>query len=153
AIVSQVRGGVSGAGTVMIVNSTEDLANSTNYGNHTCGYTSGAIDCPAGDGKCTLRRAISEAGRRPGGDRPISIQFNIPTSDPNYNASLQVWEVQIDESYEWELDRRFITDDGGQVTVDGNTQPGGRSDGPKIMVNTNRDNLATFGRSLEVRTS
>jgi hypothetical protein len=153
AIVSQVRADVSGAGTVIIVNSTEDLANSTNYDNHTCGYTSGAIYFPAGDGKCTLRRAILEAGVRPDGDRPISIQFNIPTSDPNYNASLQVWEVQIDESYEWELDRRFITDDGGQVTVDGNTQPGGRSDGPKIMVNTNRDNLATFGRSLEVRTS
>ena len=149
----QVRADVSGGGTVIIVNSTEDLANSTNYDNHTCGYTSGAIFFPAGDGKCTLRRAILEAGVRPDGDRPISVQFNIPTSDPNYNASLQVWEVQIDESYEWELDRRFITDDGGQVTVDGSTQPGGRSDGPKIMINTNRDNLATFGRSLEVRTS
>ena len=63
-----------------------------------------------------------------------------------------VWEVQIDRSHEWELDRRFIVDDGGQVTIDGNTQPGGRSDGPKIMVNTNRDN-SIFGRSLEVRTS
>src|SRR5690606_29908297 len=92
AIVSQVRADVSGAGTVIIVNSTEDLANSTNYDNHTCGYTSGAIYFPAGDGKCTLRRAILEAGVRPDGDRPISIQFNIPTSDPNYNASLQVWE-------------------------------------------------------------
>jgi hypothetical protein len=153
AIVSQVRADVSGTGTVIIVNSTEDLANSTNYDNHTCGYTSGAIYFPAGDGKCTLRRAILEAGVRPDGDRPISIQFNIPTSDLNYDAGLLVWEVQIDESYEWELDRRFITDDGGQVTVDGNTQPGGRSDGPKIMINTNRDNLATFGRSLEVRTS
>lgn len=141
------------AGTVITVDTTEDLANSTNYDNHTCSYTSGAIYFPASDGKCTLRRAILEAGVRPDVDRPITIQFNIPTSDPNYDAGLQVWEVQIDESYIWELDRRFITDDGGQVTIDGSTQPGGRTDGPKIMVNTNRDNLATFGRSLEVRTS
>ncbi|MCA9919116.1 MAG: hypothetical protein KC445_14240 [Anaerolineales bacterium] len=147
-----VQADVTG-GIVITVNTTADLADSTYYDNHTCGYTSGAIYFPAGDGQCTLRRAILEAGVRPDVDRPISIQFNIPTSDPNYNASLQVWEVQIDESYIWELNRRFITDDGGQVTIDGNTQPNGRTTGPKIMVNTNRDNLATFGRSLEVRTS
>ncbi|MCA9901037.1 MAG: hypothetical protein KC433_22770 [Anaerolineales bacterium] len=149
---SPVRAEVVG-GIVITVNTTADLADSTNFDNHTCGYTSGAIYFPAGDGQCTLRRAILEAGVRPDTDRPISIQFNIPTSDPNYNASLQVWEVQIDESYVWELDRRFITDDGGQVTIDGSTQPNGRTTGPKIMVNTNRDNLETFGRSLEVRTS
>ncbi|MCB8926437.1 MAG: PKD domain-containing protein [Ardenticatenaceae bacterium] len=147
-----VRAEVSG-GVVITVNTTADLANSTNYDNHTCSYTSGAIYFPAGDGQCTLRRAILEAGVRPDSDRPISIQFNIPTSDSNYNASLQIWEVQIDESYIWELDRRFITDDGGQVTIDGNTQPNGRTDGPKIMVNTNRDNSELFGSSLEVRTS
>lgn len=147
-----VQAEVSG-GIVITINTTADLADSSNFDNHTCGYTSGAIFFPAGDGQCTLRRAILEAGVRPDGDRPISIQFNIPTSDPNYNASLQVWEVQIDESHIWELDRRFITDDGGQVTIDGNTQPGGRATGPKIMVNTNRDNLETGGRSLEVRTS
>ncbi len=112
--------------TVITVTTTEDLADSTNYDNHTCGYTSGAIYSPAPDGKCTLRRAILEAGVRPDGDRPISIQFNIPTSDSNYDVGLQTWEVQIDESHEWELDRRSITDDGGQVTIDGDTQPKGR---------------------------
>lgn len=140
-------------GTTIVVNTTEDLADSTNYDNHTCGFTSGAIFFPAGDEKCTLRRAIVEAGARPDADRPITIQFNIPTSDSNYDSTLQVWEVQIDESYTWELKRRFITDDGGQVTIDGNSQPGGRTDGPKIMVNTNRDNSPIFGVSLEVRTS
>ena len=140
-------------GTIITINTTADLADSTNYDNHTCNFTSGAIFFPAGDGKCTLRRAIVEAGARPDADRPITIQFNIPLTDTNYNNTLQVWEVQIDESYAWELDRRFITDDGGQVTIDGNTQPGGRSGGPKIMVNTNRDNLAIFGQSLEIRTS
>ena len=141
------------AATVITVDTSEDLADSTNYDNHTCGYTSGAIYFPAVDNKCTLRRAILEAGVRPDSDRPISIEFNIPEGDPNYNASLKVWEVQIDESYVWELKRNSITEDGGQVTIDGDTQPNGRNDGPKIMVNTNRDNLATFGRSLEVRTS
>ena len=141
------------AGTIITVNTTADLADSVNFDNHTCGYTSGAIFFPAGDGQCTLRRAVLEAGVRPDADRPIVIKFDIPTSDPNYDATLQVWEVQIDESHAWELDRRFITDDGGQVTIDGDTQPGGRSDGPKIMVNTNRDNSGIFGRSLEVGTS
>ncbi|MCA9929766.1 MAG: hypothetical protein KC419_14870, partial [Anaerolineales bacterium] len=141
------------AGTIITVDTTEDLADSSNFDNHTCNYTSGAIFFPAPDGKCTLRRAILEAGVRPDADRPIAIKFDIPTGDPNYDAGLQIWEVQIDESYVWELDRRFITDDGGQVTIDGDTQPGGRANGPKIMINTNRDNLATFGRSLEVRTS
>ncbi|HFQ94533.1 MAG TPA: hypothetical protein ENK32_11020, partial [Anaerolineae bacterium] len=126
-------------GTTIVVDTTEDLADSANYDNHTCTYTSGAIYFPAPDGKCTLRRAILEAGVRPDADRPISVEFNIPTSDPNYDNTLQIWEVQIDESYVWELDRRFITDDGGQVTIDGATQPGGRANGPKIMVNTNRD--------------
>ncbi|WP_419630064.1 hypothetical protein, partial [Thiolapillus sp.] len=80
-------------------------------------------------------------------------EFNLPLNDPNYDAALQYWKVQIDESYEWELKRRYITDVSGQVTIDGNTQPGGRANAPKIMVNTNRDNLPTFGVSLEVRTS
>ncbi len=141
------------AHTIIVVDSTEDLSNSVNYDNQTCGFTSGAIYIAAPDGKCTLRRAILEAGVRPDGDRPITIEFNIPINDPNYDATLQIWEVQIDESYEWELDRRFISDDGGQVTIDGDTQPGGRNNGPKIMVNTNRDNLEIFGRALEVRTS
>ena len=140
-------------GTTIVVDTTEDLADSSNYSKHTCNYTSGAFFYPAADGKCTLRRAIVEAGARPDADRPITIQFNIPLTDTNYNSTLKVWEVQIDESYAWELDRRYITDDGGHVTIDGDTQPGGRIYGPKIMVNTNRDNSPTFGRSFEVRTS
>src|SRR5690606_18165112 len=60
---------------------------------------------------------------------------------------------QIDSSFIWEIDRRFITDDGGQVTIDGTSQPTGRNNGPRIMINTNSDNIATGGRSLEIRTS
>ena len=141
------------APTTIVVNTTEDLATSSNFHRETCGYASGAIFTIPADGKCTLRRAILEAGVRPDADRPITIEFNIPTTDSNYDAALKIWEVQIDESYIWEIDRRFVTEDGGQVTIDGDTQPGGRTTGPKIMINTNRDNLPTFGRSLEVRTA
>lgn len=121
--------------------------------NYTCNYTSGAIYSPAPNGICTLRRAVLEAGVRPNSDRPINILFDIPTTDPNYDATLGVWEVQIDSSFVWEIDRRFITDDGGQVTIDGDSQPIGRNDGPRIMINTNSENSPTFGRSLEIRTS
>ncbi|WP_457668455.1 Calx-beta domain-containing protein [Thiolapillus sp.] len=141
------------APTTIVVNSSADLATSSNFSRSTCTYVDGALFFPEPDGKCTLRRAIVEAGARPDSDRPITIEFNLQLNDPNYDAALQYWEVQIDESYAWELKRRFITDVGGQVTIDGNTQPGGRAAGPKIMINTNRDNLATFGVSLEVRTS
>jgi len=64
-----------------------------------------------------------------------------------------LWEVQIDSSFIWEIDRRFITDDGGQVTMDGSSQPTGRDDGPRIMINTNSENNPNFGRSLEIRSS
>lgn len=128
----------------------DDLGRVDNY---TCGYTSGAIYSPAPNGICTLRRAVLEAGVRPDSDRPINILFDIPTTDPNYDATLGLWEVQIDSSFIWEIDRRFITDDGGQVTIDGASQPIGRNNGPRIMINTNSENSPIFGRSLEIRTS
>ena len=141
----------------IVVTSTLDFAEADDdlgaVDNYTCGYTSGAIFQPAPNGICTLRRAVLEAGVRPDSDRPISILFNIPTSDPNYDPVLDLWEVQIDSSFIWKLDRRFISDDGGQVTIDGSSQPTGRNDGPRIMINTNSDNNPIGGRSLEVRTS
>jgi len=141
----------------IVVTSTLDFAEADDdlgrVDNYTCGYTSGAIFEPAPNGICTLRRAVLEAGVRPDSDRPIRILFNIPTSDPNYDPTLETWEVQIDSSFIWEIDRRFLPDDGGQVTIDGSSQPIGRNDGPRIMVNTNSDNNEIGGRSLEVRTS
>ena len=147
----------SQGGTVITVTSTLDFAEADDdlgaVDNYTCTYVSGAIYRLPPNGVCTLRRAILEAGKRPDEDRPITINFNIPTSDPNYDATLDLWEVQIDASFEWQLYRRFVTDDGGQVTIDGNSQPGGRTDGPKIMINTNADNNPLAGRSLEINSS
>lgn len=141
----------------IVVTSTLDFAEIDDelgrVDNYTCTYTSGAIFVAAPNGICTLRRAVLEAGVRPDADRPITIKFDIPVADPNYDAVLDLWEVQIDSSFIWEIDRRFITDDGGQVTIDGNSQPTGRNDGPRIMINTNSENSPIFGRSLEIRTS
>ena len=78
--------------TVITVDTTEDLADTFNHSKHTCTWTSGAFFFPAGDGECTLRRAVVEAANRPDSDRPILIQFNIPTNDSNYDASLhRLW--------------------------------------------------------------
>jgi hypothetical protein len=141
----------------IVVTSTLDFAEADDdlgkVDNYTCGYTSGAIFEPAPNGVCTLRRAVLEAGVRPDGDRPIRILFDLPTSDPNYDPTLEMWEVQIDSSFIWAIDRRFISDDGGQVTIDGASQSIGRDDGPRIVINTNSENNPLFGRSLEVRTS
>lgn len=142
----------AGAGTDIVVTTTADLAADDSAARReTCGYTQGAIFSAAAT--CTFRRAVLEAGVRPDGDRPVRIHFNIPDTDPNYDMTLDMWEVQVDPSYELEIDRQFISEDGGQVTIDGATQPGGRSNGPKIMVNTNSDNSELGGRSLEIRTS
>jgi len=137
------------------VDSTADLVNSNSPNRDTCDFTigNGALTQAAPDGICTFRRAINEATARPTADRPISIVFDLDTSDPNYDMSLDIWEVQIDESFQLELTRINTLDRTGDVTIDGNTQPGGRNNGPKIMINTNRDNLASGGRSLEVRTT
>ncbi len=155
-----VLSGLAGAlqaQTTIVVTSTLDFAEQDDdvgrVDNYTCGFTAGAFFEPAPNGICTLRRAVLEAGVRPDADRPIDIVFDIPTSDPNYDPVLELWEVQIDSSFVWEIDRRFISDDGGQVTIDGATQPTGRDDGPRIMINTNSENSPIFGRSLEIRTS
>jgi len=141
----------------IVVDSTLDFAEQDaeagREDRYTCGFTSDAIFQPAPNGVCTLRRAVLEAGVRPDDDRPIRILFDLPTSDPNYDPTLQHWEVQIDSSFVWEIDRRFVTDDGGQITIDGSSQPIGRSDGPRILINTNADNNPLGGRSLEVRTA
>lgn len=145
------------AATIITVDSTTDFAEADatlgREDSYTCTYTvgTGAIYKAAPNGVCTLRRAVLEAGIRPDSDRPITIEFDIPTNDSNYDSALGIWEVQIDSSYIWEIDRRFISDDGGQVTIDGGTRSGGV--GPAIMINTNSDNNPTGGRSLEVRTS
>ncbi len=148
---------IASAETIITVDTTLDFAEVDDdvgrVDNYTCSFSAGlngALFSPAPNNKCTLRRAVLEAGVRPDSDRPIRIEFNIPENDPNFDAALNIWEVQIDSSFIWEIDRRFISDDGGQVTIDGKTRPDG---GPAIMINTNSENSPIFGSSLEVRTA
>lgn len=101
----------------------------------TCTYTSG-VYVGANDG-CTLRRAILEAAARPQADRPIAITFNLAPADVNANLEVSgTWTLPVEEELP-PLRTDTILDLNGQVTIDGATQPGGRSNGPKIIVDTN----------------
>jgi hypothetical protein len=77
--------------------------------------------------QCTLRRAINQAHNA--GDRPVYIQFSIPTTATGYIPSLGVWKIQLTGSSLHDLREIY-----GQTIIDGSTQPGGWADGPKIIV-------------------
>ncbi len=110
--------------TTITVNTTEDVDNSLS---RTCSS--------ATDGKCTFRRAIVEASGLAPSERPVLIQFDIPTTDSNYEREAPgTWTVMVDKGALPALKTQSITDKTGRVTIDGNTQPGGRTDGPKIFI-------------------
>jgi hypothetical protein len=95
----------------------------------TC-YGSYGAYTPAGDGLCTLRRAIVEAGVD-AIERPVLVKFNIPGTDDGYTSTLDAWVITLAGLAN---DLPYVK--GGQVVIDGETQGeiGGRSDGPKIIV-------------------
>lgn len=132
-------------GVTIIVDTSADLNPGSNT--QTCTYSQGALFVPAGDG-CTLRRALREAAGRPPGDRPIAITFNLPGSDPNANLNVAgTWTLVINGSHALPpLKTQSILDKTGNVTIDGATQPGGRSSGPKIIIDT-------ADRSLEIEST
>ncbi len=132
--------------TTIVVDTSADLLPTSNT--HTCTYTEGAFFVPAADGKCTLRRALREASARPDADRPINIVFNLPPGEAVDGA----WTLEI-ESTTLELKRKNLSIAGGQVILDGDTQPGGRprADGPKIMIDTNDNSLEISVENNEIR--
>src|ERR1700704_2176239 len=74
------------------------------------------------DGNLSLREAINAANANPG---PDTINFNIPTTDPNYNG--QWWTIRLGPTG---MDGSGVSlpalvDDG--TTIDGFSQPGGAS--------------------------
>jgi len=93
---------------------------------NTCYRDLGTGYDPPGDGICSLRRAIVEASHLDVVSRPVRITFDIPTGDSGYSSTLQVWEITLSGSLPYVK--------GGQVVIDGDTQPGGRTDGPRIVV-------------------
>ncbi len=132
-------------GVTIVVDTSADLNPGSNT--QTCTYAQGALFVPAPDG-CTLRRALRDAAGRPPGDRPIAITFNLPANDPNANLNVAgTWTLLIDGGFALPpLKTQSILDRTGNVTIDGATQPGGRSTGPKIIIETS-------DRSLEVEST
>lgn len=81
---------------------------------------------------CTLRRAIVQARALMPEERPVLIAFNIPaTAVEGYDSALQVWELVVQGMSDPAVFRAL---EGGQITIDGTTQPGGRATGPKIIL-------------------
>lgn len=127
------------ANTVITVDASQDLDSGNQRS--TCTYSQGAIFIPAADGKCTFRRAINEAAARPQSDRPIVIQFNLPANDPGKDLEVSgTWTLQVDAALP-PLKTDTIININGQVLIDGSTQPGGRADGPSIIIDTNDHSL------------
>ena len=80
---------------------------------------------------CTLRRAIVQARNLPASEKPVLIAFNIPaTPEEGYNATHQFWKLNIFNTTQTTIFRRL----NGDIIIDGSTQPGGREDGPKIVL-------------------
>jgi hypothetical protein len=106
------------AATTIVVDSTDDLDNSNSR------------ECKNYPGEpCTLRRAVIEARNA---TKPAIIEFDIPESDPGYDGSLDIWKIEF--KYTSSLALATLRQLNGDITIDGFTQPGGRVDGPKIML-------------------
>ncbi len=124
------------AAVTLTVNTSEDVNNSLST---TC--------TSATDGKCTLRRAIIEASNTAPAARPVTINFNLPISDPNYEREApDTWTIVVDKGALPPLKTQSSLDPLGQVTIDGATQPGGRATDPKIFWDLN-------DRSFEVEST
>lgn len=81
-------------------------------------------------GTGSLYAAITTANTAPGA--PHSIVFNIPVSDPNYNAAKGVWIINITNS------SRLPYIIGSNITIDGSTQTtnvgNNNPEGPEIVL-------------------
>lgn len=118
----------------------------------TCNYTGGTYSA-AGDGICNFRRALVEASYRPPADRPILIRFNLPLTDTNYDSDTETWTLVMESAYTaGGLDFNNVTEPKGLVTIDGNTQPNGRSDGsPKIVINSDDASFTVLSEDNIIR--
>ncbi len=80
---------------------------------------------------CTLRRAIVEARNLPPAEKPVLIAFDIPaTAAEGYDSVHDMWTIQTFNTTRTSIFRRL----NGDIIIDGTTQPGGRTTGPKIVI-------------------
>lgn len=81
-------------------------------------------------GAGSLHAAITSANTNPGG--PHSIVFNIPQTDPNYDASKGVWIIHLTNT------SRLPYIIGSNISIDGTTQTANAGDtnplGPEIVL-------------------
>ena len=81
--------------------------------------------------ECTLRRAIVESRSKTGGQLPVLIDFDIPQrAAEGYDSTLRVWEIEVLSTSDPSVFRQLR----GGVIIDGSTQAGGRSNGPRIIL-------------------
>ena len=88
-------------------------------------------------GPGSLRQAITDANNHVGAN---TITFNIPTSDPGYNASTGVWKIQPASALPQLTDDSTTIDGTTQVANKGNTNPGG----PEIEIDGTNANANGF---------
>ena len=85
-------------------------------------------------GSGSLRNALQMAAQTPG---PHTIVFNIPASDPNYNAATGIWLISPGSPFDY-----IIQDN---VTIDGATQTANQGDtnpyGPEIVIDGNNHTI------------
>ncbi len=79
---------------------------------------------------CTLRRAVIQARNSV---KPVLIRFDIPAQvSEGYDSALQIWRIQFSGiSSAANATLRYLN---GNIIIDGSTQPGGRTTGPKIIL-------------------
>ena len=79
---------------------------------------------------CTLRRAVIQARNS---TKPVLITFDIPqTADEGYDSTLEIWKIQF--SGISSIANAALRQLNGEITIDGSSQPGGRTTGPKIIL-------------------
>jgi hypothetical protein len=84
------------------------------------------------DSPCTLRRAIVQANALPLDARPILIEFDMPANTGSgYVSSLKVWRIRPQAGAGSAV---FPSLELGGITIDARTQPGGRNDGPIVIL-------------------
>ncbi|MCB0083602.1 MAG: right-handed parallel beta-helix repeat-containing protein [Caldilineaceae bacterium] len=127
--------------TTIVVDTSTDPDPGSNT--DTCTYTQGAILFPDADGLCSFRRALREAAGRPQTDRPIAIEFNLDASDPGRDLqAVGTWTIVLDSANRLPpLKTDTILNKNGQVTIDGATQPLGRTGAPSIIIDMGENSI------------
>ncbi len=81
---------------------------------------------------CTLRRAIVQANKVSAGNRPVFIDFDIAQkASEGYDSASDAWIITLQAGTGTAVLPALT---GGDIIIDGTTQPGDRFDGPKIFL-------------------